>query len=857
MLRAIVTAIRKVPIGQAIRAIAAAFALVATFPYDVKAQTCVPGATPDWIASIALATSSAQVRPADCATVGQTPPDFSWPDLSADARYEVTLRYPDGRSRTLEAPQNWINWDEVLSSGAYTWQVRVISASGSQMSRARRFSIAAGAVPFLVPDWTDLFNLAAGKPHPRSLPEAATFQAMVSQRQAAFGLLIARVDSKLADPVQTEPTSTVKATILAQASNECRRTLEAALAWIVTGREDHWRDALRRALNLAAWDPRGTTSYANVDEAARSIAWTLALSYDALYARLDANQKSVLLAPILTRASDMYADVIGNRPRVAVHPYDSHGNHTLTHLALITVLLAGDVPEAYAGVRDTLPLMLNWISPWGGEDGGFGNGTAYAQWVTGDLLFPWSILRWSLGVDVAQKAWVRNYARYLAYFLPPGTPTGAFGDGAELDLRENWGSFGKAYALFAPSPLGRWYASQLADGDPSRLELLLAPPDTQGPAPFPDGAPDGLLLRSIGWAAMHSSLADPARVSIYFKSSAYGSYNHSHADQLSFVVNAGGRALAIDSGHYDEYDTPHWRQWYKQTRAHNAITFDGGQGQTVFEESGRLGPGWIVDYEQRPDHDIVTGDATQAYGGALSEARRSLVYLRPTFAVVYDRLVSDAPRRWEWNIHALNAMTVISSRSISIQSGSQILCVDMLAGPGVQFTQTDLFTADPANGKPRQWHGRFESVAPLAAAEFVVLLNVGCAPVAASASKSNGVWTVPVGEKTVTIAADGRISVGASDTIRPTVAITSPSPGATVSGTITVMADASDNVGVVGVRFYYDGINFGGEATTPPYTATAYTNQVPNGSYTLTAIARDAASNTAASTPVTVTVSNP
>ena len=95
-----------------------------------------------------------------------------------------------------------------------------------------------------------------------------------------------------------------------------------------------------------------------------------------------------------------------------------------------------------------------------------------------------------------------------------------------------------------------------------------------------------------------------------------------------------------------------------------------------------------------------------------------------------------------------------------------------------------------------------------------------------------------------------------SDTAPPTVAITSPASGATVSGTITVTASASDNIGVVGVQFRYDGINFGAEDTTAPYSATAQTNNVPDGSYTLTAVARDAAGNQTTSAPVTITVSN-
>jgi hypothetical protein len=94
------------------------------------------------------------------------------------------------------------------------------------------------------------------------------------------------------------------------------------------------------------------------------------------------------------------------------------------------------------------------------------------------------------------------------------------------------------------------------------------------------------------------------------------------------------------------------------------------------------------------------------------------------------------------------------------------------------------------------------------------------------------------------------------DTTPPTVRITSPASGATVSGTITVTADASSKNGIAGVQFQYNGINFGAESTSPPYQATAYTNNVPDGSYTLTAVARDNAGNRATSAPVNITISN-
>ena len=97
---------------------------------------------------------------------------------------------------------------------------------------------------------------------------------------------------------------------------------------------------------------------------------------------------------------------------------------------------------------------------------------------------------------------------------------------------------------------------------------------------------------------------------------------------------------------------------------------------------------------------------------------------------------------------------------------------------------------------------------------------------------------------------------GTPDGTPPTVAITSPANNATVSGSVTVTASASDNIGVAGVRFHVDGTPVGAEDVSPPYTAAISTVSLSNGSHTLSAVARDAAGNSATSTPVLVTVDN-
>src|SRR5690606_19276377 len=101
-----------------------------------------------------------------------------------------------------------------------------------------------------------------------------------------------------------------------------------------------------------------------------------------------------------------------------------------------------------------------------------------------------------------------------------------------------------------------------------------------------------------------------------------------------------------------------------------------------------------------------------------------------------------------------------------------------------------------------------------------------------------------------------RSGAPAADTTAPSVTLASPSAGSTLSGTVTLAASATDNVGVSSVWFTVDGNPVGNEDTSAPYQISWNTTTVANGTHTIRAVARDAAGNTATSAPVTVTVNN-
>lgn len=92
----------------------------------------------------------------------------------------------------------------------------------------------------------------------------------------------------------------------------------------------------------------------------------------------------------------------------------------------------------------------------------------------------------------------------------------------------------------------------------------------------------------------------------------------------------------------------------------------------------------------------------------------------------------------------------------------------------------------------------------------------------------------------------------------PTVSVTAPTAGATVSGMVaisaTATASATYSLTIVSVKFFVDG-TLVGTATASPYTVNWDSTKATNGSHSLTATATDSKNDTATSTPpVMVTV---
>jgi hypothetical protein len=92
--------------------------------------------------------------------------------------------------------------------------------------------------------------------------------------------------------------------------------------------------------------------------------------------------------------------------------------------------------------------------------------------------------------------------------------------------------------------------------------------------------------------------------------------------------------------------------------------------------------------------------------------------------------------------------------------------------------------------------------------------------------------------------------------VPPTVAMTAPSDGADVSGTVQLQATAAagGSATVTSVQFLLDGQPLGAAVTAPPYTFSWAVGDTPLGDHTLSARVTDSSGNVATAAPITVHV---
>ncbi|MFL6673954.1 MAG: heparinase II/III family protein [Massilia sp.] len=707
-----------------------------------------------------------QPSPANSQVQAQNPPGFTWARYpSGTASYEIEITPAGGSPAKAVVDRNWYLPTKALALGNYTWRVR--PTSSSDWSAPRPFSITSRSTVFEVPDNATLRARISAKARPRSLPSSFTlFSSWNAAKHAEMDPYISRMtneiklqmtalpdlsDARWPIVITTPLTAAMNAqqTDIRQRINEASRQLEAAaVMWRYKRDPMFLNEAFKRGDQMAALTPSGPTSYANQDQATRQISLSLIKAVDILAGDLDATRKAKWLDSVRIRTNEIYGNLAGDNGRLDQFPFDSHGNTSLVFLVLISSLSLGDITDAQKWFDFAFRAYANAPAPWSGAEGGYANGTAYAEYAAGYLVALWDPLSQATGVNFYAKPWSLGFLDFATEFTPPGSKVHAFGDGSETkpDTRVF-----HAFAARMVSPRAAWYVANLG-GTEDTLSLLQAPyPLPVASTTLKSPPSNSAYFPSTGWVAMHSDIGSTGRTSYYFKSSPYGSFNHSHGDQNGLLLSVAGQPLLVKAGWYDWYGSPYWTDWYHQTRSQNAVTFDGGKGQVVTGYREQLQRnGKITGFAAQPSYDYAEGDATPSYGGQLTTAKRQVWHLRNAgnSLLVRDKLSATVPHTYEWNVHAPVIMTVESPTSVKIAVNGQSVCLRSL-NPSATFAK---WIGPGAKVNVVEDHGAFYLANDgKSVAEFLTLLDVGCQRPNVTISSANGVRTVTVGSQSVTL----------------------------------------------------------------------------------------------------------
>lgn len=358
-------------------------------------------------------------------------------------------------------------------------------------------------------------------------------------------------------------------------------------------------------------------------------------------------------------------------PATRIHTLDTMGHNWWAHIVfgmgLGLVAILPDEPRASAWLREVDAAGREWWS-YGGSDletkiATFDADGAYSESINYGELALGSYLQY-------RRAWIEGVTtppapapllpKALDFFIHNAYPASGtslsvnFGDGNP----EANGSpaLATAWALGEHRPDYLWYI-RLYNEDGGKTDLhnvyglphfflslpLPSEPGGQGAAPR---LPLDAWYRGMGWATLRNGWDKDATM-LAIRSGF--TWNHNHADAGSFILFDRGQPLLIDSGN-SSYAAPEYDAYYRQSVAHNVVTFNGGAEPKEDTYLGSQLPGKIPLMMDGAGIKYVLADATGPTSANFSRNFRHVLWIDDVILIV-DDLKARAPGQFEWLIH--------------------------------------------------------------------------------------------------------------------------------------------------------------------------------------------------------------
>lgn len=598
------------------------------------------------------------------------------------------------------------------------------------------------------------FNAALSNEHPRLLIRPADlpalrvfFKDLPNQPDGAMlaKLALPPLDNKalIAEP-RAVKNGTSEGTKQWQAGYKAANDTAAwaqryALAWLITEDPAYGREAARWLLHLASWNIDRET-YRTNDELFIQSLRPMIFAYDWAYAALTPDERAIVGKALSARMTVLAAQV---QPKFTLSRAAAPDNGLSHPMRFISTLGQGGLalfhesPDAPAWLAWSYEYYLRQFPVWGGPAGGWAEGLEY--WKSGisqhqRFLEGMALLGFN---EPLQRPFWRNTPYFGLYSqIPYGgsffgdlsnitSPSGSLALMMEKFAVLNADPYPLAYARVLRQKPPTSFGYYTYDGADSLLQRFRTAQARLPEAKLAD-LPQSRYFDDIGVVAMHSALGDGERdIMLGFRASPQGSASHGFADQNSFVINAYGQPLAINSGYREYYDSPHHVGWSRQTKAKNALLF-GGEGQRVKDASAS---GRITRFADGASFSFASGDAQRAYAPHAERALRHVFFVNRRYFVMLDETAAPDAVKYQWQLHARSLMTLSPERNeVLQQQGDARLTVRFLVpAPGaLTLNQSDAFSppvgASYQARMPNEWHVMAETMQAAKQQDFLSLL---------------------------------------------------------------------------------------------------------------------------------------
>jgi hypothetical protein len=678
-------------------------------------------------------------RPADGTVSQVNPPSFSWRP-QRDLTWEIECAR-DTTFVRIEYRANDVEFSvhcppRTFEPGTYTWRYRGKDKSGkyTNWSRARTFTIARDAVAMPLPAREELISRIP-KTHPRLFMRPENLKRLRELAQGRmkpqYDELVKECEGLLAKPPATEEPPTYPKGM--QSGSDAWREMwwgnrtytiralngAATLAFtrLLGGQEKYGLEAKRILLECAKWDPKGSTGYRYNDEAGMPYNYYFSRTYSFVNDLLSEQEKEICRRVMKIRGEEMYQHLC---PRHLWQPYASHSNRAWHKLGEIGIAFLGEIEGAEDWVWFAANVFFNVYPVWSDDDGGWHEGVSYWSSYIGRFTWWADVMREAMGINAYDKPYFSKLGYYAMYLMPPGKIDGGFGDGANRYRASSLVPLMSQLAAQAGNGHWQWYAEQMGGPQPEKgyigfIRGALAKVEPKAP----DDLPASKLFTGIGQAYLNTTLTSAENdVQVIFKSSPMGTQSHGSEANNSFALWAYGQRLLIRTGHYYSYGGPHHRDWMWSTRSVNNITVNGkGQAKRTAKSQGE-----IVAFKSTPGLDVVVGEAGSAYETPLERFTRAIIFVKPEFIVVYDRLEAKEPSTYEYWLHAVNKIDAENQHRVQVKNGDVVCDIDFLTPAGLTFEQTDQYDPNPGPQITlREWHLTAKTAEKKQKTEFVTV----------------------------------------------------------------------------------------------------------------------------------------